>query len=256
MTDVPPSSIQSGAIQEVHALLQTSGIESQSLSRDGYIDTLGSQEALGPYAIHQVLHSKTLPRIYERWWRPVVSRMLFGWRGWKMAEEQRIALDLLGLSPGERVLDVACGPGNYTRRFGAAVGDGLVVGLDAAAEMLATAVEKGGGANLAYIRASGTSLPFEDGCFDVACCLAAIHMFDDPVKALNEMCRVLIPGGRLVVLTTHNPARKSFLLNRAPGFRMFERNELTDALADYGMVEIQQRVKAREQFVAARKPAS
>ena len=55
-------------------------------------------------------------------------------------EEHRIALAMLSISPGERVLDVACGPGNFTRDFALAAGDGLVVGIDSSETMLGVAV--------------------------------------------------------------------------------------------------------------------
>ncbi len=240
------------SVQEVLGLLQESSSESWPIEY-GYIDTLGPLEVLGPHVFHQMCDSRMLPRIYERWSRPMTARVLFGRTRWKTAEEQRIALEMFGLSPGDRVLDVACGPGNYTRRFGAAAGDGLVVGFDASSEMLKAAVEKGGGTNLVYVRGDAGALPFVDSAFDAASCLGALHMFEDAIKALREMRRVLSPGGRLLVLTTYNPKSKKSWLSKAPGLRMFERNELSDALMDLGFVEVQQRVTGRAQFVSARK---
>jgi ubiquinone/menaquinone biosynthesis C-methylase UbiE len=70
-----------------------------------------------------------------------------------MAEEVRIARLLLGLGRGDEVLDVACGPGNFSREFARAVTDeGLVVGIDASRTMLARGVaelESAGVSNLA-----------------------------------------------------------------------------------------------------------
>ena len=76
-------------------------------------------------------------RVYERWWRPALGRVAKGVGGPGMADEKRIARLLMGLGPGDGVLDVACGPGNFTRDFARAVGDdGLVVGVDASRPML------------------------------------------------------------------------------------------------------------------------
>ena len=75
--------------------------------------------------------SRALPLIYERLWRPLGGRLLMGALGPDMAGERRIALEMLRIAPGDAVLDVACGPGNFTRAFADAAGDGVVVGLDA-----------------------------------------------------------------------------------------------------------------------------
>ena len=84
------------------------------------------------------MFSTLLPQVYERWWRPAWGRALKGVLGPGMADEKRIARLLMGLSPGDGVLDVACGTGNFTRDFAPVVGrDGLVVGLDASETMLA-----------------------------------------------------------------------------------------------------------------------
>jgi SAM-dependent methyltransferase len=246
-------SVSLDPIHEVIGLLRTSSASPKVSTESGYIDTLGPEEALGPYMIHQMCRSKLLTRIYERWWRPMTSRLLFGRARWKMAEEERIALQMFRLSPGDRVLDIACGPGNYARRFSPATEGGLIVGLDASAEMLEAAVREGG-ENLVYVRGDAVTLPFEDASFDAACCLGALHMFDEPIKALGEMSRVISPGGRLLVLTTLNPKSKDSLLSRTPGLRIFGRDELTDALEDCGLVEVQQCVTGREQFVSAHKP--
>ena len=56
--------------------------------------------------------SGPVPRVYERWWRPALGRVAKGLLGPGMADERRIARLLLGLAPGDGVLDVACGTGN------------------------------------------------------------------------------------------------------------------------------------------------
>src|SRR2546423_13727787 len=126
-----------------------------------------------------------------------------------MAEEVRIARLLLGLGSGDVVLDVACGPGNFTREFARAVGDdGLAVGIDASKTMLARGaaeLEAGGLANLALIRGDATALPFRDGSFDGLCCFAALHLFADPFAALDEMRRVLRAGGGVARLSSLAP---------------------------------------------------
>jgi hypothetical protein len=67
--------------------------------------------------------SRLLPVVYERWWRPAWSRLLRGGTAAGMGDEHRIARLLLGLRPGDGALDVACGPGNFTRDFAGVVRD-------------------------------------------------------------------------------------------------------------------------------------
>ena len=143
--------------------------------------------------------TRIVPMVYERWWRPGLSRVVKGLTGPGMDEEMRIARLLLGLSSGHVVLDVACGPGNFTRSFGRAVGaSGLAVGIDASETMLERGVrdtERTGPANVCLVRGDANSLPFRDGTFDAACCFAALHLFADPLAALSDMARVLRRAG-------------------------------------------------------------
>ena len=53
-------------------------------------------------------------------------------------------------------------------------------------------------------------LAFEDNCFDAVISLYALHHFPDPVRALNEMFRVLKPGGRVVIAVGSSPSLLSF----------------------------------------------
>jgi SAM-dependent methyltransferase len=114
-------------------------------------------------------------------------------------------LALAAPRPGERVLDVACGTGAVTRRASQIVGAaGQVVGLDLSPEALAMARTVNGpegGATIAWREAPADSLPFADGSFDVVTCQLGLMFFPDRVAALQEMRRVLAPGGRLALMT-------------------------------------------------------
>ena len=110
--------------------------------RDGYLDLLGDEDPTGGGPGQRLMVSRALPLIYERLWRPLGGRLLMGALGPDMAGERRIALEMLRIAPGDAVLDVACGPGNFTRAFAGAAGDGLVVGLDASRTMLAQAARE------------------------------------------------------------------------------------------------------------------
>jgi ubiquinone/menaquinone biosynthesis C-methylase UbiE len=206
--------------------------------------------------------SGTVPRIYERWWRPALGRMFKGVLGPGMADEHRIARLLLALSPGDGVLDVACGTGNFSRDFARSVGPtGLVVGIDVSETMLTQAVEdtrRVGLSNVTYVRGDAQELPFLDKSFDAVCCFAAFHLFADPMRALDRMIEVLTPGGRIAIFTTARhrtaPVRTvESLLALRSGARLFEEHELVDALTDRGFEDVRQRVAGVTQFVGARK---
>lgn len=79
------------------------------------------------------------------------------------------------------------------------------------------------------------------------------------MRALDEIVRVLAPGGRLALLANCNrgplPATVTNSVVRAlTGVRIFARDELTDALRGHGLAAIEQRIAGLAQFVCARKP--
>ena len=209
------------------------------------------------------MYTGAVPVVYSRVWRPAWGRLAKGPLGPSMAEEHRIARLLLGLEPGDGVLDVGCGPGTFTRPFARMVGPaGLAVGFDGSPSMLARAVAEEAGASgpgVAYVRGDATRLPFRDASFDAVCCFAALHMIAEPFDALDEMARVLTPGGRIALLTTcrtrSGPVRTwDGLVGAASGQRMFERDEIVEALEDRGFDPVRRRIAGITQFVGGRLP--
>ena len=226
----------------------------------GYLDLLVrdlDQEGLA----QSLMRSSAVSRIYESWWRPALGRIAKGALGPGMAEEHRIARLLLGLRPGDGVLDVACGPGNFSRQFAAAVTEtGLVVGVDTSRPMLERAVTAARAArlgNVAFVHADAAVLPFRDESFDAVCCFAALNLFAEPFKALDNMRRVLTPGGRIAIFTScrgrSRPTRmlESTLAVRS-GVRMFDQGEIVEALRERGFEHLQQRIAGFTQFVGGR----
>jgi ubiquinone/menaquinone biosynthesis C-methylase UbiE len=203
--------------------------------------------------------SGPVPHIYARWWRPALGRLFKGALGPSMADEHRIARLLLALSPGDGVLDVACGTGSFCRDFGRTVGPtGLVVGIDVSETMLTRAVADTTLRNVAYVRGDAQGLPFLDNSFDAVCCFAAFHLFADPMRALDRMTDVLTPGGRIAIFTTARhrtaPVRTAeWVLTRRSGARLFEEDELVDALKARGFEDVRQRLAGVTQFVGARR---
>ena len=206
--------------------------------------------------------TRLLPQVYERWWRPALGRVAKGVFGPGMTDEKRIARLLLALSPGDGVLDIACGTGNFTRDFARTVGpDGLVVGIDLSETMLGRAVRDTATAGLddriAYMRADASHLPFRGKSFDAVCCFAALHLFADPLGALDRMMGALTPGGRIAIFTSarnRSAPLRTFegVVGSRSGMRMFERDEVIEALEDRGFVDVRQRVAGFTQFVGGR----
>ena len=133
------------------------------------------------------------------------------WGREKAARER--TLDLGELKPGESVLDVGCGTGALTLAAKARVGQtGKVYGIDAAPEMIERARRKAveAGMDVDFQTAAVESLPFPDALLDVVLSSLMLHHLPGDLrrKALVEMCRVLRPGGRLMVVDFEPPRGK------------------------------------------------
>jgi ubiquinone/menaquinone biosynthesis C-methylase UbiE len=225
----------------------------------GYLDLLGEVEPTGRGAGQRLMVSRLLPRIYQRVWRPLGGRLLMGLAAPGTEEEHRIALKILAISAEDRVLDVGCGPGNFTRDFAEAADEGIVVGLDASRTMLDVAARETRRENVAYIRGDASALPFRDGSFDAICCFAALYLIEQPMRAIEEIVRVLAPEGRVALLSSCNrgalpTSATNAVVHGLSGVRIFGRRELTEALARGGLVDVEQRIVGLAQFVSGRKP--
>jgi SAM-dependent methyltransferase len=252
----PPAS----AVEQTLALFEPDRRPAVPHVKDGYLDLLGEEDPTGAHPGQRLMLSSGLALIYERLWRPLGGRLLMGARGPRMRDERSMALDMLELSPDDRALDVACGPGNFTRDFAHAADNGLVVGVDASRTMLARAVHDTDADNVAYLRGDACALPFMDAGFDAVCCFAALYLIERPLRAVDEIARVLAPGGRVALLSSCNrgplpTAITSPWLKSLTGVRIFGGDELTRALSARGLTDVRQHVSGFAQFVSARKPA-
>jgi SAM-dependent methyltransferase len=124
------------------------------------------------------------------------------------------AKDLVALAaprPGERVLDVACGPGVVARLAARHAGADQVTGLDINPGMVQLARSLPSELPISWREGSALQMPFADECFDVVLCQQGVQFFPDRAAGLREMGRVLVPGGR-VVLAVWGP------IEHSPGF--------------------------------------
>jgi ubiquinone/menaquinone biosynthesis C-methylase UbiE len=123
-----------------------------------------------------------------------------------VVHQRRTILRALALQPGESVIDIGSGPGLLACEMAVAVGaDGLVCGVDVSENMLALARARrppAGSGPIEYQAAGAHTLPYKDASFDVAVCTQVYEYVDDVPAALQELQRVLRPGGRALVLDT------------------------------------------------------
>jgi arsenite methyltransferase len=114
---------------------------------------------------------------------------------------RRLVREALRAGPGERVLDVGCGPGFYLAELLEQVGPtGSVTGVDASPQTLALARRRTDGAgNVRLHLADATALPVPDAAFDAALSVQVLEYVADLGSALAELHRALRPGGRLVI---------------------------------------------------------
>ena len=170
---------------------------------DGYTDLLGPRPVARVSLAQRAMHSRMVAAIYEQLWRPIMVAIM-RMHGMSIGVERESAATALHLGDDQRVLDVACGPGHFTRFFADQLcGDGFVIGLDNSEPMMQRAVRDNSSARAVYMRASALDLPFNDSAFDVVGCFAALHLVSEPMAMLHEMVRVLSPGGRIAVMTTY-----------------------------------------------------
>src|SRR6201993_2405807 len=114
------------------------------------------------------------------------------------------------LPQGGDVLEVAPGPGYFAIEM-AKGGAYRVTGLDVSRTMveLARANAAEAGAAVGFRRGDASAMPFGDDSFDLLTCSAAFKNFSEPHKALEEMYRVLRPGGTALVLDLRKDATMS-----------------------------------------------
>ena len=127
-----------------------------------------------------------------------------------LSEFERLARarELVQVLPrNSRILEIAPGPG-YLCIALAKLGPFKVTGLDISQSFvrMASLSAKREGVVARFIHGSASDIPLEDGLFDLIVCRAAFKNFSEPLKALNEMHRVLKPEGRAVIIDLRKDA--------------------------------------------------
>ncbi len=150
-----------------------------------------------------------------------------------MNEYSELAQRIAGeIAPGSRVLEVAPGPGYFCIEL-AKRGSFAITGLDISKTFVKMAREKAGqeGVQVDFEQGSASNMPFPRDTFDFLLCRAAFKNFARPVEALGEMCRVLKPGGRGVIIDMRGDATPEALSRHVDGMGLTGFNRIMTKLA-------------------------
>jgi SAM-dependent methyltransferase len=171
-----------------------------------------------------------------------------GQSGWLTAEEQDLFIGWLGLAPGTRLLDVACGSGGPTLRIAQQTGCDAC-GVDLHEQGLAQAAAGARAAGLAervtFQRADASRpLPLPDGSVDAIVCIDAICHLPDRPAVFRDWARLLRPGGRLVladpIVVTGALTGEEIAIRSSIGFYLFAPRELNPRLLEEAGLEVQE----------------
>ncbi len=129
------------------------------------------------------------------------------------------------------VLEVAPGPGYFSIEL-AKLGSYSITGLDISHTFVEIASRKAteAGVQVDFRQGSASSMPFPDDTFDFLLCRAAFKNFGQPVRALQEMCRVLKPGGRGVIIDLRGDASPESMNQAVDAMRLNRVNKVVTKL--------------------------
>lgn len=144
----------------------------------------------------------------------------------------RLALDLLAPRAGERVLDIGCGTGLALAAI-AGRADARLTGIDPSPLMVQVAQERLGAQ--ADIRcASIECMDFPPASFDAVLMLNMLYFCPPGIDAMQQVHRVLRPGGRAVAYVTHRETMQGWSFAQAGLHRLYDQRELSDLFLEGG----------------------
>jgi len=222
---------------------------------DGLADFVPTEPGQAETPNIRIMESALLARVYERAWRPVLTRLL---TGMSHDAERAWSLDRLDPAPDATVLDLACGPGNTTRTIAAAVPAGRVLGIDFSTAMLreALAAAPAAGTTVAYVRGDAHCLPLQPGSVDAINCAGAFYLFSDPPCVLAGIATALRPGGHFTLMVSQRPrlgGAATAELMRLGGLRIYARGEMVGLLDHAGFDVLDRRLAGFMLLLAARR---
>lgn len=241
--------------------LQCRSCHRQFAYQNGLAD-LAPPEVPDASLMQRIMDMRVYAKFYEETLRPMATRRLVGR---SMQQEYELSTDWLDINPQVRLVDVGCGPADFTRHFARIAGlppvtdsgngtrrvaPPLVVGVDLSRPMLEMARQAMERENLEQmvflVRADATRLPLRRASFNRLHCAWALHLMRDPDEALRNFARVLEPGSLAFISTftlgqgvARTLAKR--LMEIPTGFHWFSRNELQRRAERAGFELLQER---------------
>lgn len=162
---------------------------------------------------------RQLSKVYDTWLRDLF------WTETMRA----FGVGMAGLRPGMRVLDVGCGTGFFTQGVLQRTED--AVGLDITPEQLRRARRK---LAIPLVRGDAERLPFREGSFDACVSAGSVEYWPSPLRALQEMHRVLRPGGIALVGGPTRPQDRLYRLLADNMMLFYDEGEAREMFAAAG----------------------
>lgn len=151
---------------------------------------------------------------------------------------RNLLMDKVAVTAGMRVADIGCGTGYLTKALAERAEE--VMAVDASREMLNVArreMGKAGLHNIRFLQGAAEELPLSSDHYDLVFANMLLHHLSDPGEALREFCRILKPGGQ-VILTDVEEHRHTWVKQEKSDLWLgFHAEELTDWFGEAGFVE-------------------
>ena len=144
---------------------------------------------------NQIEHEEQNAEFFNEWAKKYDTFRISGW----FRYTQKLTLDQFNLRSDGKLLDVGCGTGYAVHTASMILSNGKACGIDISPQMITIAESKSESDRVEFICAGAEDIPYPENTFDYVMCSNSFHHYPDPVRALDEMRRVLVPNGRLVI---------------------------------------------------------
>lgn len=174
--------------------------------------------------------------------RGYIGRVAFLLMHWMHRPIYDSAAPALALKPDDDLLDVGCGDGYFLRKYAAGVRS--VAGLDHSELAIKGAFSNNknrvAAGTAKFVQGDASRLPWPDGSFSVVTSMGSFVVFPEPLETLKEMCRVLRPGGRAVIVLEVNAEDGKDHAAEAKKYSMciWSETEMLRAMADAGFSDV------------------